>query len=393
MHNYPTLQFGLGEETGILRDAVRALVAEEILPLADQIDNEGKFQQSVWKKIAALGLLGITAPKKFGGLGLGYLDHVVTMEEISRGSASIGLVYGVHSNLCINHINLHGTSEQKQRFLPPLIKGDYLGALAMSEATAGSDVTSMKLEAVKSKDKYILNGSKMWITNGPVADLIIVYAKTSPKYGAKGISAFLVETKSSGFSTGQPLDKLGMRGSPTSSLLFENCEVPEENLLGELDQGVKLLMRGLEFERLILSGGPLGIMAACMDLVLPYIHKRKQFNKAIGEFQIMQAKIADMYTTWNACRAYVYTVAAAADRGESIKKDAAGVILYTSERATQMALEAIQCLGGKGYLNDYPAGRLLRDAKLYEIGAGTSEIRRMLIGRELFRETAGADNF
>lgn len=388
MHTYPTLQFGLGEETDTMRDAVRALVAEEILPLADRIDRNGEFQQPVWEKIAALGLLGITAPKKYGGLGLGYRDHVVAMEEISRGSASVGLVYGVHSNLCINHINLHGTSEQKQRFLPPLINGEYLGALAMSEATAGSDVTSMKLEAVKSNDKYILNGSKMWITNGPVADLVIVYAKTSPTKGAKGISAFLVETKLPGFSTGQPLDKLGMRGSPTSSLLFENCEVPEENLLGEIDQGVKLLMRGLAFERLILSGGPLGIMASCMDLVLPYIHKRKQFDKAIGEFQIMQAKIADMYTTWNACRSYVYTVAAAADRGENIKKDAAGAILYTSERATRMALEAIQCLGGKGYLNDFPAGRLLRDAKLYEIGAGTSEIRRMLIGRELFRETA-----
>ena len=387
MQDYPTLKFGLGKETDALRDKVCALVEEEIAPLADQVDREETFPRQVWNKIAALGVLGITAPKEYGGMARGYSDHVVVMEEISRGSASVGLVYGIHSNLCINHIYLNGTPEQKKRFLPPMISGEYMGALAMSEVNAGSDVTSMELEAVKSHDKYILNGSKMWISSGPLADLVIVYAKTSPEKGAKGISAFLVETNSPGFSAGPPLDKLGMRGSPTSALRFSNCEVPEENLLGEVDRGVQLLMSGLEFERLILAGGPLGIMASCMDLVLPYIHKRIQFNRPIGEFQIMQAKIADMYTTWNACRSYVYAVAAAADRGENIKKDAAGAILYAAERATRMALEAIQCLGGKGYLNSYPAGRLLRDAKLYEIGAGTSEIRRMLIGRELFRET------
>lgn len=387
MQDYPTIHFGLGEQTIELRDAVRRLVKQEITPRADQIDKDPTFPKTIWKKIAAFGLLGITAPKEYGGLERGYLEHAIAMEEISRGSASLGLTYGVQSNLCINHIKLHGTPEQRKRFLPSLISGESIGAIAMSEATAGSDVTSMKLEAKDIGDRYILNGSKMWITNGPLADVIIVYAKTSPEKGYKGISTFLVETNSPGFSAGPPLDKLGMRGSPTSGLIFDNCEVPKENLMGKVDQGVKIMMRGLSFERLILSAGPLGIMASCMDLILPYLHERKQFNKPIGEFQLMQAKIADMYTTRNACRSYVYTVAAAADNGDDVKKDATGVILYTSERATKMALEAIQCLGGKGYLNDYPAGRLLRDAKLYEIGAGTNEIRRMLIGRELFRET------
>ncbi len=382
------LDFGLDKETNTLRESLADFVSREVSPRAAEIDQHEHFSSTLWQKLADLGLLGLTVSKKYGGRGMSYRAHVIAVEELSRGSASLGLVYGVHSNLCVNHIALHGNQEQKKRFLPPLIHGEMIGGLAMSEATAGSDVTAMKLRALRSGDHYILNGSKMWITNGPHADLLIVYAKTNPEKQHQGISAFLVETNTPGFSAGPPLDKLGMRGSPTSGLRFKDCAIPAENLLGEEDQGVRLLMSGLAYERLILSGGPLGIMAACMDLVLPYLHKRRQFNQAIGEFQLMQGKLADMYTNWNACRSYVYTVAAAADAGQDVRKDAAGAILYTAERATWMALEAIQCLGGKGYLNDYPAGRLLRDAKLYEIGAGTSEVRRMLIGRTLFQETA-----
>jgi isovaleryl-CoA dehydrogenase len=331
--------------------------------------------------------LGVTVSDKYGGAEMGYLEHVIAVEEISRGSASVGLAYGAHSNLCVNQINRNGTTEQKERYLPKLISGEHIGALAMSEAGAGSDVVSMRLRAVKQGDAYILNGTKMWITNGPNADVLVVYAKTSPERMHQGISAFLVEKNMPGFSTSPKLDKLGMRGSPTCELVFENCEVPEANILGGLNRGVEVLMSGLDYERLVLTGGPTGIMTACMDVVLPYIHERRQFGRAIGEFELMQGKIADMYATWNACRSYVYTVAKAADIGSNIRKDAAAVILFAAERATWMALEAIQCLGGNGYINEYPTGRLLRDAKLYEIGAGTSEIRRMLIGRELFRDT------
>jgi isovaleryl-CoA dehydrogenase len=334
-----------------------------------------------------MGLLGITVDEQYGGAEMGYLEHVVAMEEISRGSASVGLAYGAHSNLCVNQIKLNGTDEQKQRYLPKLITGEYIGALAMSEAGAGSDVVGMRLAAVKEGNNYILNGTKMWITNGPYADVLVVYAKTSPEKHHKGITAFLVEKTMPGFSTSPKLDKLGMRGSPTCELVFNNCAVPEAHILGKPDKGVEVLMRGLDYERLVLSGGPLGIMTACMDVVLPYVHERKQFGRAIGEFELMQGKLADMYATWNACKSYAYTVAKAADSGRNIRKDAAAVILFTAERATWMALEAIQCLGGNGYINDFPTGRLLRDAKLYEIGAGTSEIRRMLIGRELFKDT------
>ncbi|MCG5480135.1 isovaleryl-CoA dehydrogenase [Sinorhizobium alkalisoli] len=381
------LNFALGEEIDALRDSVRRFASERIAPLADEADRNNAFPAPLWRQMGEMGLLGITADESYGGAGLGYLAHCVAMEEISRASASVGLSYGAHSNLCVNQINRNGTPPQKAKYLPKLISGEHVGALAMSEPGAGSDVVSMKLRAEKRGDRFILNGSKMWITNGPDADVLVVYAKTDPAAGPRGISAFLVEKTFPGFSTGQKLDKLGMRGSNTSELIFRDCEVPEENVLGKMGEGVKVLMSGLDYERVVLSAGPLGIMAACLDVVVPYLHERTQFGQPIGEFQLMQGKLADMYVTLNAARAYVYAVAAACDRGETARKDAAGCILYAAERATFMALEAIQALGGNGYTNDFPAGRLLRDAKLYEIGAGTSEIRRMLIGRELFAET------
>ncbi|RVL79694.1 isovaleryl-CoA dehydrogenase [Sinorhizobium meliloti] len=381
------LNFALGEEIDALRASVRRFASERIAPLADDADRSNAFPMSLWREMGELGLLGITADEAHGGAGLGYLAHCVAMEEISRASASVGLSYGAHSNLCVNQINRNGKPAQKSRYLPKLISGEHVGALAMSEPGAGSDVVSMKLKADKRGDRYVLNGSKMWITNGPDADVLVVYAKTDPAAGPRGITAFLVENAFPGFSAGQKLDKLGMRGSNTSELIFTDCEVPEENVLGGVGEGVKVLMSGLDYERVVLSAGPLGIMAACLDVVVPYLHERKQFGQPIGEFQLMQGKLADMYVTMNAARAYVYAVAAACDRGETARKDAAGCILYAAEKATAMALEAIQALGGNGYTNDYPAGRLLRDAKLYEIGAGTSEIRRMLIGRELFAET------
>ncbi|PDT52857.1 MULTISPECIES: isovaleryl-CoA dehydrogenase [Sinorhizobium] len=381
------LNFALGEEIDALRDSVRRFASERIAPLADETDRSNAFPAPLWREMGELGLLGITADEAYGGAGLGYLAHCVAMEEISRASASVGLSYGAHSNLCVNQINRNGNAEQKAKYLPKLISGEHVGALAMSEPGSGSDVVSMKLKADKRGDRYVLNGSKMWITNGPDADVLVVYAKTDPAAGPRGITAFLVEKAFSGFSTGQKLDKLGMRGSNTCELVFKDCEVPEENVLGKVGEGVKVLMSGLDYERVVLSAGPLGIMAACLDVVVPYLHERKQFGQPIGEFQLMQGKLADMYVTMNAARAYVYAVAAACDRGETARKDAAGCILYAAEKATAMALEAIQALGGNGYTNDYPAGRLLRDAKLYEIGAGTSEIRRMLIGRELFAET------
>lgn len=384
---YPQLNFGLGETANLLRDSLQGFVATEIAPLAEQIDREDQFPQELWQQMGEMGLLGITVDEQYGGAGMGYLEHTIAMEEISRGSASVGLAYGAHSNLCVNQIKLNGTEEQKKKYLPKLITGEYIGALAMSEAGAGSDVVSMRLLAEKRGESYFLNGTKMWITNGPHADVLVVYAKTSPNMVHKGITAFLVEKTMPGFSTSPKLDKLGMRGSPTCELVFENCEVPAENVLGMVDRGVEVLMSGLDYERLVLAGGPLGIMASCMDVVLPYVHERKQFGRPIGEFELMQGKLADMYSTWNACRSYVYTVAKAADSGSTIRKDAAAVILFAAEKATWMALEAIQCLGGNGYINEYPTGRFLRDAKLYEIGAGTSEIRRMLIGRELFRDT------
>ncbi|MFT3999555.1 MAG: isovaleryl-CoA dehydrogenase [Rhizobium sp.] len=382
------LNFALGEDIEALREQVRRFAANRIAPFADEIDRNNSFPMHLWKEMGDLGLLGITVDDAYGGAGLGYLAHTVAMEEISRASASVGLSYGAHSNLCVNQIHRNGTTAQKERYLPKLISGEHVGALAMSEPGAGSDVVSMKLQAEKRGRHYVLNGSKMWITNGPDADVLVVYAKTSPDAGPRGITAFLVEKGFPGFSVGQKLDKLGMRGSNTSELIFLDCEVPEENILGEVDGGVRVLMSGLDYERVVLSGGPVGIMAACMDVVLPYMHERKQFGQSIGEFQLMQGKLADMYVTMNAARAYVYAVAAACDRGETTRKDAAGCILYSAEKATALALECIQALGGNGYTNDYPAGRLLRDAKLYEIGAGTSEIRRMLIGRELFGETA-----
>ena len=382
------LNFALGDEIDALREQVRRFADRRIAPFADEIDRNNSFPMHLWREMGDLGLLGITVDDAYGGAGLGYLAHTVAMEEISRASASVGLSYGAHSNLCVNQINRNGTTAQKERYLPKLISGEHVGALAMSEPGSGSDVVSMKLHAEKRGHRYVLNGTKMWITNGPDADVLVVYAKTSPDAGPRGITAFIVEKGFAGFSVGQKLDKLGMRGSNTSELIFLDCEVPEENVLGQVDGGVRVLMSGLDYERVVLSGGPVGIMAACMDVVLPYLHERKQFGQSIGEFQLMQGKLADMYVTMNASRAYVYAVAAACDRGETTRKDAAGCILYSAEKATALALECIQALGGNGYTNDYPAGRLLRDAKLYEIGAGTSEIRRMLIGRELFAETA-----
>ena len=387
MKTFPLLDFGLGETAKLLRETVQDFVADEIAPLAADIDRNDHFPPELWQKMGALGLLGVAVAEEYGGAAMGYLEHVIAMEEISRGSASVGLAYGAHSNLCINQIKLNGTEEQKRHYLPDLISGRHIGALAMSEAGSGSDVVSMRLTAVESADGFVLNGTKMWITNGPNADVLVVYAKTSPEKKQHGITAFIIEKTFPGFSTSPKLDKLDMRGSPTCELVFQDCHVPKANVLGTIDRGVEVLMRGLDFERLVLAGGPLGIMSACMDLVLPYVHERRQFGRAIGEFQLMQGKLADMYATWNACRSYVYTVAMAADRGSTIRKDAAAVILFAAERATWMALEAIQCLGGNGYINEFPAGRLLRDAKLYEIGAGTSEIRRMLIGRELFKDT------
>lgn len=386
-HFTPVMDFNLGETAALLRQQVETFAAREIAPRAAQIDAENAFPPELWLKMGALGVLGVTVGEEYGGAGLGYLDHVIVMEEISRASASVGLSYGAHSNLCVNQIHRNGRAEQKRQYLPGLVSGAQVGALAMSEPGAGSDVTSMQLHAEKRGDAYLLNGSKMWITNGPDADVVIVYAKTQPAAGAHGITAFIVERGFKGFSAGPKLDKLGMRGSNTCELLFEDCVVPVENVLGVPEQGVNVLMSGLDFERAVLAGGPIGIMRACMDIVLPYVHDRKQFGRAIGEFELMQGKLADMYTALSATRALVYAVAKACDLGRVTRKDAASAILFASERATWMALEAIQCLGGNGYTNDYPTGRLLRDAKLYEIGAGTSEIRRMLIGRELFMET------
>ncbi|WP_192797997.1 isovaleryl-CoA dehydrogenase [Brucella pseudogrignonensis] len=381
------MNFGLGEEIEALRDTVRRFAESRIAPLAAETDRNNAFPMHLWRELGDLGVLGITAPEDYGGAGMGYLAHCVAMEEISRASASIGLSYGAHSNLCVNQIKRNGSLEQRAKYLPKLISGAHVGALAMSEPGAGSDVVSMKLTAEKRGESYVLNGNKMWITNGPDAEVLVVYAKTDPSAGPRGISAFIVEKGFKGFSTAQKLDKLGMRGSNTCELVFEDCEVPAENLLGAEGRGVNVLMSGLDYERVVLAGGPLGIMAACLDVVMPYVHERKQFDQPIGEFQLMQGKLADMYVQFNASRAYVYAVAAACDRGETTRKDAAGCILYAAENATQMALQAIQALGGNGYINDYSTGRLLRDAKLYEIGAGTSEIRRMLIGRELFQET------
>ncbi len=383
----PEFNFNLGETADMLRETVRSLSQDRIAPLAERIDRDDWFARELWPEMGALGLHGITVSEEFGGAGLGYLEHCVAMEEVSRASASVGLSYGAHSNLCVNQLFRWGSHEQKQRYLPKLISGEHLGALAMSEAGAGSDVISMTLRADKKGDRYILNGSKFWITNGPQADTVIVYAKTNPDAGARGITAFLIEKDFSGFSTAQKLDKLGMRGSETGELVFQDCEVPAENILGKLGEGVSVLMSGLDIERIVLAAGPLGIMAAAMDIVMPYVHERRQFGKPIGTFQFMQGKLADMYVAMNAARAYVYAVASACDRGESARQDAAGAILFASEQATKMALEAIQCLGGYGYINDYATGRLLRDAKLYEIGAGTSEIRRMLIGREIFEKS------
>jgi isovaleryl-CoA dehydrogenase len=383
----PGLNFDLGEAADMLRTTVEAFAADEITPRAAAIDRDNEFPMDLWRKFGTLGVLGITVEEEYGGAGMGYLEHVVAMEEISRASASVGLSYGAHSNLCVNQIRRNGSEAQRRAFLPKLISGEHVGALAMSEPGAGSDVVGMRLRAEQRGDRYVLNGSKMWITNGPDADVLVVYAKTDPAAGPQGITAFLIEKGFAGFTTAQKLDKLGMRGSNTCGLVFADCEVPDDHVLGRVNDGVRVLMSGLDYERAVLAAGPLGIMQACMDAVVPYVHERKQFGQAIGEFQLMQGKLADMYTTMNAAKAYVYAVAKSCDRGETTRKDAAGAILYAAEKATWMALEAIQCLGGNGYINDYPTGRLLRDAKLYEIGAGTSEIRRMLIGRELFRET------
>jgi len=384
----PTLDFGLGEEIDMLRETVRGFAAGRVAPIAAEIDRTDEFPRHLWPEMGALGLHGITVEEEYGGSDMGYAAHCVAMEEISRASASVGLSYGAHSNLCVNQIRRNGTEEQKRRYLPKLIAGEHLGALAMSEPGAGSDVVSMKLRAEKRGGRYVLNGTKLWITNAHYAETIVVYAKTDPEAGPRGITAFIVERGFKGFRPAQKLDKLGMRGSPTSELVFEDCEVPEENVLGRVNEGVAVLMSGLDYERAVLAAGPVGIIQACLDVVVPYVHERRQFGRAIGEFQFIQGKLADMYATLNACRAYVYAVARACDRGQATRKDAAGAILFASEAATRMALDAIQVLGGNGYINDYPTGRLLRDAKLYEIGAGTSEIRRMLIGRELFAETA-----
>jgi len=387
-NDLPAFNFQLGETADMLRDSVRSYSQDRIAPLADRIDREDWFPREIWPEMGELGLHGITVEEEWGGAGLGYLEHCVAMEEVSRASGSIGLSYGAHSNLCVNQLRRWGSEEQKSRYLRKLVSGEHLGALAMSETGAGSDVVSMKLRAEKKGDRYVLNGSKMWITNGPQADTLIVYAKTDPEAGPRGISAFLIEKDFAGFSVAQKLDKLGMRGSETGELVFSNCEVPEENLLGAEGEGVKILMSGLDFERVVLAAGPIGLMQAALDIVIPYLHEREQFGQPIGSFQLMQGKLADMYVTMNAARAYVYAVARAADAGQTTRQDAAGAILYAAEKATQVALDAIQCLGGNGYINEYATGRLLRDAKLYEIGAGTSEIRRMLIGREIFQRTA-----
>jgi len=388
MTHIPQLNFGLGEDIDLLRDSVTGFAWNEVAPIAEEVDRSNSFPRWLWPKLGEMGLLGITVEEAYGGSGMSYLANTVAMEELSRASGSIGLSYGAHANLCVNQIRLNGTEDQKQRYLPKLCSGEHVGALAMSEPGAGSDVVSMRLRADKRGDTYVLNGTKMWITNGPLADTLVVYAKTDPDAGAKGITAFIIEKDMPGFEPAQKLDKLGMRGSDTGELVFRDCEVPAENVLGAENKGVRVLMSGLDYERAVLAGGPLGIMQAVLDVVVPYVHEREQFGQPIGEFQLVQGKLADIYSTLNACRAYVYAVAAACDRGETTRKDAAGAILYASEKATQVALDGIQLLGGNGYINEYPTGRLLRDAKLYEIGAGTSEIRRMLIGRELFNETA-----
>jgi len=386
-NSYPTLDFGLGDTADLLRDSVHSFSGDKIAPLADEIDRTNKFPRHLWPQLGELGVLGITVEEEYGGAGLGYLEHCVAMEEVSRGSASVGLSYGAHSNLCVNQIRRNANEEQKRRFLPKLISGEHVGALAMSESGSGSDVVSMRLRADKRGDRYVLNGTKMWITNGPEADVIVVYAKTDSAAGPRGITAFIIEKGLKGFESAQKLDKLGMRGSDTSELVFEDCEVPAENLLGREGGGVGVLMSGLDYERTVLAAGSIGIMQACLDVVVPYLHDRKQFGQPVGSFQIMQSKLADMYVTLTSARAYVYAVAQACDRGQTTRKDAAGAILYAAEKGVWMALEAIQCLGGNGYINDFPTGRLLRDAKLYDIGAGTSEIRRWLIGRELFEES------
>jgi isovaleryl-CoA dehydrogenase len=386
-NDIPGLDFDLGETADMLRDSVRSFAADEVAPRAAEIDSSDEFPRDLWPKMGALGLHGLTVEEEYGGSGMGYTEHVIAVEEISRASGSVGLSYGAHSNLCINQLRRNGTEDQKRRYLPKLVSGEHVGSLAMSESGAGSDVVSMKLRAEKKGDRYVLNGTKFWITNAPDADVLLVYAKTDPAAKQHGITAFIIEKKFKGFRVAQKLDKLGMRGSSTGELVFEDCEVPEQNVVSEVGAGVRVLMSGLDYERLVLTGGPLGIMQACMDVVVPYVHEREQFGEPIGTFQLMQGKLADMYTTMNACKAYAYAVAKACDRQDTTRKDAAGVLLYTAEKATWMALEAIQSLGGMGYINESPTGRLLRDAKLYEIGAGTSEIRRMLIGRELFQET------
>jgi len=387
-NNLPPFDFDLGEAAEMLRESVASFAANKIAPLAFEIDQKNEFPRSLWKQMGDFGLLGITVEEEYGGAGMGYLEHLVAVEELSRASGAVGLSYGAHSNLCVNQIRRNGNEQQKRQYLPKLISGEHIGALSMSEPGAGSDVVGLRAKAEKKGDHYILNGTKMWCTNGPDADILVVYARTKPNAGSRGITAFIIERDFKGFRASQKLDKLGMRGSSTSELVFEDCEVPKENVLGQLDDGARVLMSGLDYERLVLSGGPIGLMQAAMDVVIPYVHEREQFGQPIGEFQLMQGKIADMYVTLNASKAYAYAVAKACDRGDTTRIDAAGVILYTAERATWMALEAIQCLGGNGYINDYPTGRLLRDAKLYEIGAGTSEIRRWLIGRELFQATA-----